>query len=121
VLGDILEALRALRLKIVQELVDSSGIMGFTVAAEINRILSLKKLVFVGRGVQGANQLTGSSLIKINLKVLMAGMPTDLASIGLDHPHSALLDLEYIANEEELSIDGESHTEEASFIDIDLI
>ena len=95
--------------------------MGFTVAAEINRILSLKKLVFIGRGVQGSYQLTRSSLIKINLKVLMAGMPTDLASIGLDHPHSALLHLEYLANEEELSIDGESHTEEASFIDINLI
>ena len=51
----------------------------------------------------------------------MTRMTINFPSIRLYHPHFALLDLKYLANEDKFSINRESNTEEASFIDINLI
>lgn len=95
--------------------------MGFAIAAEVNSVLPLQKLVFIGRCVQGTHQLTGSSFVEINLEILVAGGTAKLPPIALNHLHPALLYLQHIANKEKLPIDGDGDPKQAGFIDIDLI
>lgn len=120
-LGNILEALRTLGLKIIHKLVHSGWTMRFTVTTKVDGVLSLEKLVFIRRGVKRSHQLTGSSFIEVNLEVLVTGGTADLPPIGLNQLHLALLDLQDIANEYNLPIDREGHSKEAGLIDINLI
>jgi|694.fasta_scaffold144155_3 hypothetical protein len=80
--------------------------MSVAVAAKVYTVLAMEKLVFIRRSMQGSDQLTGSCFVEIDLKVFMARRAVELASVRLNHSHSPLLDLQNVANEKKLTIDG---------------